>query len=201
MLRCCSVAPWRYRRVIASDGAAQVDRREPISAAPRPPRREDHDSAGVIATMNAARTAIRASNERSRTPFVVNFDQWGRNVSWRYTLQATDDSLTTILGFTEFPPCLLLVKLDVAVAAGENLYENFCVFEANFCWYGADVIRVCEHCASRYGKRLRWTWRLLRKSYGQWRASKLWSNDSGSSPIAIWRAGSRLSQELRHGSH
>jgi hypothetical protein len=27
------------------------------------------------------------------------------------------------------------------------------------------------------------------------------SNDSGSSPIAIWHAGSRLSQQMRHSSH
>ena len=32
------------------------------------------------------------------------------------------------------------------------------------------------------------------KSHSQWRTSKLLSDDSGSSPIAIWRAGSRLSQ-------
>jgi hypothetical protein len=74
-----------------------------------------------------------------------------------------------------------------------NSYENFCLFGAHFYWYGADATLVCEHYACRDGKRLRRTRRLLRKSHSQWRASKLLSNDSGSSPIAIWHAGSRLS--------
>jgi hypothetical protein len=84
---------------------------------------------------------------------------------------------------------------------GRNSYEKFCLFGAHFYWYGADADLVCEHCACRDGKRLRRTRRLLRKSHGQRRASKLLRNDSGSSPIAIWHAGSRLSQQMRHSSH
>jgi hypothetical protein len=57
-------------------------------------------------------------------------------------VSANGRSLTTILAFTEFSPCFFLIKLDVAVAAGENSYENFCVFEANFCWYGVDPLIV-----------------------------------------------------------
>src|SRR5215468_5511706 len=92
-------------------------------------------------------------------------------------------------------------RLDVAVAAGENSYANFYLFAAHFDWYGADPILVCEHCACRDGKRLRRTRRLLRKSHSQWGASRLLSNDGGSSPIAIWHARSRLSQWMRHSSH
>jgi hypothetical protein len=99
-----------------------------------------------------------------------------------------------VLAFAEFPVRFLLAKLDVAVAAGENSYENFCLFAAHFYWYGADANFVCEYCACRDGKRLRRTRRLLRKSYSQRRASKLLCNDGGSSSIAIWYAGSRLSQ-------
>src|SRR5262249_5989798 len=98
------------------------------------------------------------------------------------------------------PLRLLLVKLNVAVAAGENSYANFCSFGAHFCCYGADAILVYEHCACRDGKRLRRTGRLLRKSNSQWGARKLLSNDSGSPPIAFWHAGSRLSRYMRHSS-
>src|SRR6516162_10838473 len=106
----------------------------------------------------------------------------------------TDVRWRLVLAFAEFPLRLLLVKLDVAVAAGENSYANFCSFGMRFYWYGADPILVCEHRACRDGKRLRRTRRLLRKSHSQWGASKLLSNDGGSSPIAIWHARSRLSQ-------
>jgi hypothetical protein len=71
------------------------------------------------------------------------------------------------------------------VAAGENSYENFRLFGTHSFCYGADANLVCEHCACRNGKRLRRTRWLLRKSHSQWRAGKLLSNDSGSSPIAI----------------
>src|SRR6516162_9142091 len=104
----------------------------------------------------------------------------------------TDVRWRPVLAFAEFPARISLVKLDVAVAAEENSYENFCLF--GFYWYGADAILVCEHRACGDGKRLRRTRWLLRKSHSQWRASRLLSNDSGSSPIAIWRAGSGLSQ-------
>src|SRR6516164_4744451 len=113
----------------------------------------------------------------------------------------TDVCWRPVLAFAEFPVRLSLVKFDVAVAAEENSYENFCLFGAHVYWFGTDGVLVCEHGACRDGKRLRRTRRLLRKSHSQWGASKLLSNDSGSSPFAIWRAGSRLSQWLRHSSH
>jgi hypothetical protein len=37
-----------------------------------------------------------------------------------------------VLAFAEFPVRFLLAKLDVAVAAGENPNENFCLFAAHF---------------------------------------------------------------------
>jgi hypothetical protein len=92
-------------------------------------------------------------------------------------------------------------RSDVAVAAEEYPYENIRLFGARVCWHGADAIRVGGHCACSDGKRLRWTRRLLRKPHSQWRASELLSNDSGSSRIAIWHTGSRLSQQMRHSSH
>jgi hypothetical protein len=60
---------------------------------------------------------------------------------------ANGSSLATRQAFAEFPLRVLLVKLDVAVAARENLYENFCLFGTHFYWYGADAILACEHCA------------------------------------------------------
>src|SRR5215469_7794867 len=108
----------------------------------------------------------------------------------------TDVRWRPVLAFAEFPVRLSLVKFDVAVAAKENSYENLCLFGAHFYWFGTDGVLVCEHGACRDGKRLRRTRRLLRKSHSQWGASRLLSNDSGSSPIAIWRAGLRLSQWL-----
>jgi hypothetical protein len=63
----------------------------------------------------------------------------------------TGRSLTTILALVEFPPRFLLVKSDVAVAAGEGSYEKFCVFGANFFWYGSDAKRVCDDRACRDG--------------------------------------------------
>src|SRR5215472_3826542 len=106
----------------------------------------------------------------------------------------TDVRWRPVLAFAEFPGRISLVKLDVAVAAGENSYENFCLFGAHLYWYGTDGILVCEHGACRDGKRLRRTRRLLRKSHSQWGASRLLSNDSGSSPIAVRHASSRLSR-------
>jgi hypothetical protein len=143
-----------------------------------------------------------SANEISRTQFVANFDRCGRNVRNGLCVAAKRGrSLTTILAFVEFPPCFLLVKLDVAVAAGDGSYENFCVLGGNCCWYGSDAERVRESRACGDGKRLRRTRRLLRKSHSQWRARKLFSNDGGSSPIALWHEGSRLSQRMRHSSH
>ena len=69
----------------------------------------------------------------------------------------TDVRWRPVLAFAEFPLRLLLVKLNVAVAAEENSYENSCLFGANFYWYGTDGILVCEHGACRGGKRLRRT--------------------------------------------
>src|SRR6516164_6655852 len=69
----------------------------------------------------------------------------------------TDVRWRPVLAFAEFPARISLVKLDVAVAAEENSYENFCLFGAHFYWYGADAILVCEHCACGDGKRLRRT--------------------------------------------
>jgi hypothetical protein len=39
---------------------------------------------------------------------------------WAMRYGANGLSLTTILAFAESPPCILLVKLDVAVAAGRT---------------------------------------------------------------------------------
>jgi hypothetical protein len=108
--------------------------------------------------------------------------------------QAVQINLARAQRLAEFPLRILLVKLDLAVAAGENSYEKFR-------WYSATAVLVSGNRACRNGQRLRWPRRLLRKSHGQWTASKLLSNDSGSSPIAIWHSGSRLSQQMRHSSH
>src|SRR5262249_14859344 len=107
----------------------------------------------------------------------------------------------TVLAFAEFPLRLLLVKRNVAVVAGENSYENFSLFGAHFYCYGADATLVCEHGARRDSKRLRRIRWLLPKSHSQWGASRLLSNNSGSSPIALLHAGSRLSRQLGHCSH
>jgi len=138
------------------------------------------------------RLLSRASNETSRTQFVGNCDRGiGTLVCAKRSGQRTFVAEQT--GLHRGSAILLLVKLDVAVSQWECSYESFCASGGNFCWYGADAVLVCRHCACGDGKRLRWTRRLLRKSYSQWRASKLLSNDSGSSQIAIWHAGSGLS--------
>src|SRR5215469_16237346 len=95
----------------------------------------------------------------------------------------TDVRWRPVLAFAEFPGSISLVKLDVAVAAEENSYDNLCLFGAHSYWYGTDGILGCEHCACGDGKHLRRTRCLLRKSHSQWRATILLSNDSGSSPI------------------
>jgi hypothetical protein len=156
------------------------------------------------------------ANDIGRTQFVGNVDSTGRNVSSRrafcavivgssspleWRCSANGSSLATSTRALNFRLAFCGLKFDVAVAAGENSYENFCLFAANVYWYGAGTILVCERCAGGDGKRLRRTRWLLRKSHSQWRASKLLSNDSGSSPIAIWHARSRLSQWMRHSSH
>jgi hypothetical protein len=120
---------------------------------------------------------------------------------WVTRYSANGRSLTTWQAFAEFPLSFLLVKSDVRVTTGENLYENFRLFEPKFCWYGADAILFSGHCACRDGKRLRRTRRLLRKSYSQRRASELLGNDSGSSQISIRHAGECMSQRMRHSSH
>jgi hypothetical protein len=90
-------------------------------------------------------------------------------------------------------------KLDVAIAAEgcscDSLLPTLC------CQYSADPILVSGNCACAGGKCLRRSRRSLRKPHGQWRATKLLSNDSGSSPIALRHSGSCLSQWMRDSSH
>jgi hypothetical protein len=70
--------------------------------------------------------------QKSRTQFVRNFDRVVGTLVCSVRYGANGRSLTTTLAFAEFPPCFLLVKLDVAVAARENSYENFPVLERIF---------------------------------------------------------------------
>jgi hypothetical protein len=113
----------------------------------------------------------------------------GHSFSLECASRCRRHSLATNAGLRRIPS-RSFVKDYVAVAAEGYSCESRCAYF----WYGVDAILFGEHCACRDGKRLRRTRRLLRKSHIQWRASKLFSDDRGSSPITIWRAGSRLSR-------
>jgi hypothetical protein len=143
---------------------------------------------------------LKRARERlwdSRTQFVMNFDRRGRNITSGRVFRRRSALILRrkwkLAGDQYWPSpnfgdgvCWPNWIDDNRT---ENSYENVSVFGQ----HGADAVLVCRHCACRDGKRIRWTRRVLRKSHSQWGARKLLSNDSGSSQIAIWHAGSRLS--------
>jgi hypothetical protein len=90
-----------------------------------------------------------------------------------------------------------LVKWDVAMAAGRTRMTISVCLQRTF--IGIALMLFCfvsiahAEMASVYGGRDGYC--------GSRTASKLLSNDSSSSPTAIWNSGSRLSQQMRHSSN